>query len=92
MVGNFILRLCHYNNNNKLQAGGQKWDVQFGRRDSRTANFDGANSALPGPFEDLETVKRKFSDMGLDTTDLVALSGNYVQPIDETNQYSVFNI
>jgi peroxidase len=59
-----------------LQGGGQTWDVQLGRRDSRTANRAGANSNLPSPSETLEGIKGKFSDVGLDTTDLVALSGN----------------
>ncbi|XP_062171844.1 peroxidase A2-like [Alnus glutinosa] len=56
-------------------GGGQTWDVQLGRRDGRTANRAGANSNLPSPSETLEGIKDKFSDVGLDTTDLVALSG-----------------
>ncbi|XP_022153745.1 peroxidase 2-like [Momordica charantia] len=57
-------------------AGGEGWTVQLGRRDSRTANVDGARNRLPSPFEDLSVLQRKFSDVGLDdTTDLVALSG-----------------
>lgn len=61
---------------NNFQDGGQSWQVQLGRRDSRTAN-DAGTSAIPSPFDDLPTVIRKFTDQGLDTTDLVALSGNY---------------
>ncbi|KAH0997965.1 hypothetical protein GBA52_021829 [Prunus armeniaca] len=54
--------------------GGPTWEVQLGRRDSRTANRAGT-TAIPSPFENLEQVTKKFSDVGLDSTDLVALSG-----------------
>ncbi|XP_059429099.1 peroxidase 15-like [Corylus avellana] len=56
-------------------AGGQTWEVQLGRRDSRTANQAGANSNLPGPSEGLANITSKFSNVGLNTTDVVALSG-----------------
>ncbi|XP_023532776.1 peroxidase 2-like [Cucurbita pepo subsp. pepo] len=57
-------------------ASGQGWTVPLGRRDSRTANLDGARNRLPSPFEDLTALQGKFRDVGLDdTTDLVALSG-----------------
>jgi peroxidase len=59
-----------------LQGGGQTWEVQLGRRDGRTANRAGADSNLPSPFATLEEIKGNFSNVGLDTTDLVALSGN----------------
>ncbi|CAI9761353.1 unnamed protein product [Fraxinus pennsylvanica] len=56
-------------------GGGPSWEVPLGRRDSRTANPAGANSDLPGPFESLSNVTSKFDNKGLDSTDLVALSG-----------------
>ncbi|XP_028795245.1 peroxidase A2-like [Neltuma alba] len=56
-------------------AGGQSWTVQLGRRDSLTANLSLANSNLPSPFFTLDQLKQNFSNQGLDTTDLVALSG-----------------
>ncbi|KAJ4978475.1 hypothetical protein NE237_009255 [Protea cynaroides] len=56
-------------------AGGPSWTVLLGRRDSTTANVTGANTNLPAPSENLTTLITKFSDVGLDTTDLVALSG-----------------
>ena len=34
------------------------------------------NVALPGPFKTLDVLKSKFLDVDLNTTDLVALSGN----------------
>jgi peroxidase len=61
-----------------LQAGGQTWEVQLGRRDSRTANQVGANSNLPGPSEGLANITSKFSNVGLDTTDVVVLSGKNI--------------
>uniref|UniRef100_A0A2N9IR14 Peroxidase n=1 Tax=Fagus sylvatica TaxID=28930 RepID=A0A2N9IR14_FAGSY len=56
-------------------AGGPTWEVQLGRRDSRTANRAGANASIPSPFEDLSKITDKFTAVGLDSTDLVALSG-----------------
>ncbi|XVF69749.1 hypothetical protein PTKIN_Ptkin11bG0106600 [Pterospermum kingtungense] len=56
-------------------AGGETWEVQLGRRDSRTSNPDGT-SAIPASSDDLSELKRKFRAVGLDdSTDLVALSG-----------------
>ncbi|KAK3027142.1 hypothetical protein RJ639_041243 [Escallonia herrerae] len=55
-------------------AGGPSWDVLMGRRDGKTANRAGANN-LPSPFDALEINLKKFTDLGLDSTDLVALSG-----------------
>lgn len=56
-------------------SGGPSWNVLLGRRDGLTANQAGANSSIPSPFESLSNVTSKFSAVGLDTTDLVALSG-----------------
>ncbi|GFZ18222.1 peroxidase superfamily protein [Actinidia rufa] len=50
------------------------WEVQFGRRDSTTANSAGT-SAIPSPFDTLDQIRKKFSDVGLGSTDMVALSG-----------------
>jgi peroxidase len=58
-----------------LQADGPNWKVPLGRRDGLTANQSLANTALPAPFHSLDILKSKFKDQGLDTTDLVALSG-----------------
>ncbi|KAL2228281.1 peroxidase 15-like [Sesamum indicum] len=56
-------------------AGGPSWNVLLGRRDSRTANQAGANTSIPAPFEPLTNLTAKFSAVGLNVTDLVALSG-----------------
>ncbi|XP_058079111.1 peroxidase A2-like [Magnolia sinica] len=58
-------------------SGGPSWNVLLGRRDSTTANFNLANTALPAPFENLTILIAKFAAQGLDTTDLVALSGGH---------------
>ena len=66
-----------------LQDGGPSnpWEVQFGRRDSTTANSAGT-SAIPGPFDTFDEMRKKFDDVGLDSTDMVALSGNYIKLIN----------
>ncbi|KAK4407706.1 Peroxidase 67 [Sesamum angolense] len=56
--------------------GGPKWKVKVGRRDSKTASLEAANSGvLPSPASNLSTLIQKFKDQGLSPTDLVALSG-----------------
>lgn len=59
-----------------MQAGGPSWNVLLGRRDSRTANQAGANTSIPSPTEGLTNITAKFTAVGLNLTDLVALSGN----------------
>lgn len=60
-----------------VQSGGPGWSVLLGRLDGKTTDFNGAQN-LPGPFDGLPMLKRKFRDVGLDdTTDLVALSGGH---------------
>jgi peroxidase len=56
------------------QSGGPRWRVLLGRRDGTTANITDANN-LPSPFDNLTTLQQKFGAVGLDDTDLVALSG-----------------
>nr|AFN41087.1 peroxidase precursor [Corylus avellana] len=56
-------------------SGGPTWNVLLGRRDSLTANQAGANTSIPSPVEGLSNITSKFSAVGLDTNDLVALSG-----------------
>ncbi|XP_062094530.1 peroxidase A2-like [Humulus lupulus] len=58
-----------------LLSGGPAWFPLLGRRDSLIANVTLANENLPAPFETLDQLKEKFSRQGLDSTDLVALSG-----------------
>nr|KYP38483.1 Peroxidase 15 [Cajanus cajan] len=56
-------------------AQGPDWKVPLGRRDSLTANRTLANQNLPAPFFNLTQLKAAFAVQGLNTTDLVALSG-----------------
>ncbi|KAL5578503.1 hypothetical protein UlMin_020267 [Ulmus minor] len=56
-------------------SGGPSWDVPLGRRDGLTANRTLADTDIPNPFLTLEDLKANFSNQGLDSTDLVALSG-----------------
>ncbi|KAI3868117.1 hypothetical protein MKX03_035333 [Papaver bracteatum] len=58
-----------------LLSGGPSWKVRFGRRDGIISNQTKANLALPSPFEDVDKIISKFSDVGLNVTDVVALSG-----------------
>ena len=60
-----------------LQDGGPTWQVPLGRRDSRTANLAGANANIPLANDGFTVVQRKFTAQGLNSTDLVALSGNF---------------
>ncbi|MED6110293.1 hypothetical protein PIB30_041566 [Stylosanthes scabra] len=55
--------------------GGPDWKVPLGRRDSLTANLTLANQNLPGPSSTLPQLLSFFARQGLNTTDLVALSG-----------------
>ncbi|GAU43775.1 hypothetical protein TSUD_378000 [Trifolium subterraneum] len=54
---------------------GPYWKVPLGRRDSLTANRTLANQNLPAPFFTLDQLKAAFVAQGLNTTDLVTLSG-----------------
>ncbi|MED6130436.1 hypothetical protein PIB30_000936 [Stylosanthes scabra] len=56
-------------------GGGPSWNVLLGRRDGLIANQSGANNSIPTPFESLANVTAKFAAVGLNITDLVALSG-----------------
>ncbi|WOL02616.1 hypothetical protein Cni_G11335 [Canna indica] len=58
-----------------LLSGGPSWRVLLGRRDGLAANQTGANINLPAPFDPIDTIKQKFEAVGLDNTDVVALSG-----------------
>ncbi|KAI5072690.1 hypothetical protein GOP47_0012796 [Adiantum capillus-veneris] len=54
---------------------GPKWDVPLGRRDSKTASFNEANTNIPAPNSTLSQLISKFSAQGLSTLDMVVLSG-----------------
>ncbi|KAK9056686.1 hypothetical protein SSX86_024048 [Deinandra increscens subsp. villosa] len=56
-------------------SGGPNWPVTLGRRDGLTANIKAANTNLPSPFESLAAITAKFAAVGLDSRDVVVLSG-----------------
>ncbi|KAM3392142.1 hypothetical protein ACQJBY_013336 [Aegilops geniculata] len=58
-----------------VALGGPSWTVPLGRRDSTTANAGLANSDLPGPGSSRAQLEAAFLKKGLDTVDMVALSG-----------------
>ncbi|XP_073018792.1 peroxidase 10-like [Primulina eburnea] len=58
-------------------AGGPFWFVPLGRRDGVTANETAANTDLPSPFESLGNITAKFISKGLDSKDVVVLSGGH---------------
>nr|AKN79299.1 peroxidase 6 [Betula platyphylla] len=55
--------------------GGPDWYVKLGRRDARTASQAAANNSLPPPTSNLNQLISFFSNVGLSTKDMVALSG-----------------
>ncbi|TVU27373.1 hypothetical protein EJB05_29978 [Eragrostis curvula] len=57
--------------------GGPSWDVKVGRRDSRTASFNGANNNIPPPTSGLANLTSLFAAQGLSQKDMVALSGGH---------------
>lgn len=56
-------------------SGGPSYTALLGRRDSTTASSSAPNTALPAPTDTLTAIINKFSNVGLSTTDVVALSG-----------------
>uniref|UniRef100_J3LLQ9 Peroxidase n=1 Tax=Oryza brachyantha TaxID=4533 RepID=J3LLQ9_ORYBR len=58
-----------------LLSGGPDYDVLLGRRDGLVANQTGANTNLPSPFDSISTITKSFQNVGLNVTDVVALSG-----------------
>ena len=59
-----------------MQTNGPSWVVPLGRRDGRVSlASDTAN--LPAFTDSVDVQKQKFSALGLNTQDLVALAGNF---------------
>ncbi|OIW18728.1 hypothetical protein TanjilG_13480 [Lupinus angustifolius] len=56
-------------------SGGPSWTVLLGRRDGSISNGTLANIVLPSPFDPLDTIISKFTNAGLNLTDVVSLSG-----------------
>ncbi|KAL4029981.1 hypothetical protein IC575_008209 [Cucumis melo] len=73
-----VLTLAIASNSAIVLAGGRGWKVQLKRGDSRIANRSGAVSNLPSPFEPLANLTVKFANVGLNSTNLVSLSGKSI--------------
>ncbi|KAL0921552.1 hypothetical protein M5K25_008635 [Dendrobium thyrsiflorum] len=58
-------------------SGGRPWTVLLGRRDGLVSNQTGAANGLPSPFDSLDIIIAKFVAVGLNTTDVVTLSGGH---------------
>nr|CAB3458747.1 unnamed protein product [Digitaria exilis] len=58
-----------------LSNGAIDFAMPAGRLDGRVSLKDEAEKNLPGPFDELDDLKKGFSDQGLDEHDLVVLSG-----------------
>ncbi|CAE5956601.1 unnamed protein product [Arabidopsis arenosa] len=56
---------------------GPWWPVPLGRRDGRISKLNDALQHLPSPFADIKTLKKNFAVKGLNTKDLVVLSGGH---------------
>ncbi|KAL5198592.1 hypothetical protein ABZP36_002104 [Zizania latifolia] len=69
-MGASLLRL-HFHD---CFLGGPSWTVLLGRRDSTTASKSNADNDLPAPSFDLVNLTTAFSNKGLSTADMVALS------------------
>ncbi|XP_043711370.1 peroxidase 9-like [Telopea speciosissima] len=57
--------------------GGPYWALPLGRKDSKTASFNGSNRNIPPPNSTLQNLITLFNRQGLDEVDLVALSGSH---------------
>ncbi|XP_027336081.1 cationic peroxidase 1-like [Abrus precatorius] len=57
-----------------VALGGDGWEVGLGRRDSSTASLSEANSDLPGPNLDLNSLIRAFDKKGFEVDEMVVLS------------------
>lgn len=55
---------------------------------AKPLNITGANTEIPGPMDSLQVLKQRFNAVGLDDTDLVALSGNQTHTILIAKFYS----
>lgn len=67
--------LCYYC---ELQTGGPYWSVPLGRRDGTTASESAANEQIPGPSDSLQNITARFTSKGLNSKDVVVLSGTLI--------------
>ncbi|XXG60189.1 hypothetical protein AAC387_Pa04g2154 [Persea americana] len=60
-----------------VAVGGPTWTVKLGRRDSTSASQSLAESNLPGATDDLNDLISLFRSKGLNSKEMVALSGSH---------------
>ncbi|CAN0913233.1 Peroxidase 11 [Linum grandiflorum] len=68
-------------------VGGPDWEMYLGRKDSRTASYELADSNLPLPTDGLLSIISKFIYQGLSVTDMVALSGSHTIGMARCDSY-----
>ena len=59
------------------QINGPFWEVPLGRRDGRVSLASEILAELPGPVNNITTLKQLFAATGLNTKDVAVLSGNF---------------
>ncbi|XP_057787253.1 peroxidase 16 [Salvia miltiorrhiza] len=69
-------------------AGGPNYPVELGRRDGRISSIASVQRRLPGPGMNLDQLRSMFAGHGLDTTDLVALSGAHTIGFSHCSRFS----
>ncbi|XP_062093768.1 peroxidase 7-like [Humulus lupulus] len=76
-----------------VQAGGQYWTVDFGRKDGLISIAKEAESLVPMGRESITDLIEFFQSLGLDNDDLVSLSGAHTigRASCESIQYRLFN-
>lgn len=70
------------------QAGGPFYQVELGRRDGRISTKASVQRQLPGPGFSFDQLRTLFAGHGLDTTDLVALSGAHTIGFSHCSRFS----
>ncbi|XVE74498.1 hypothetical protein DITRI_Ditri12bG0021600 [Diplodiscus trichospermus] len=71
-----------------VTVGGPFWKVPTGRRDGVISNITEANNNIPSPFSNFTTLLMLFGNQGLNTTDLVLLSGAHTIGIAHCPSFS----
>lgn len=73
-----------------MQAGGQFYQVELGRRDGRISTLPSVQNNLPGPGSNLDQLNTMFARHGLSQTDMIALSGiNFCIFLSHLQTYTV---
>ncbi|CAI9098467.1 OLC1v1035118C1 [Oldenlandia corymbosa var. corymbosa] len=69
-------------------AGGPFYPVELGRLDGRISNMASVQGSLPKPEFNFDQLNGLFSSHGLDTTDLIALSGAHTIGFSHCGRFS----